>query len=61
MTRKVLQSETWSLSGGDYRWFKRSTRKERPVTRDNNDDYDDDDDVNNNIINMNLYGDLKAY
>jgi len=25
--RKVLQSEAWSLSGGDHRWFKRSTRK----------------------------------
>jgi len=32
--RKVLQCETWSLSGGDHRWFKRSTRKKRPVTRD---------------------------
>jgi len=25
--RKVLQCEAWSLSGGDQRWFKRSTRK----------------------------------
>ena len=25
--RKVLQCEAWSLSGGDHRWFKRSTRK----------------------------------
>ena len=32
--RKVLQCEAWSLSGGDHRWFKRSTRKKRPVTRD---------------------------
>jgi hypothetical protein len=24
------------LSGRDHRWFKRSTRKTRPVTRDNN-------------------------
>ena len=31
---KVLQCEAWSLSGGDHRWFKRSTRKKRPVTRD---------------------------
>jgi hypothetical protein len=31
---KVLKSETWSLSSGDHRWFKRSTRKKRPVTRD---------------------------
>jgi len=23
-----------SLSGGDHRWFKRSTRKKRPVTRE---------------------------
>ena len=31
--RKVLQSGTWSLSGGDYRWFKRrSARKKRLVT-----------------------------
>jgi hypothetical protein len=32
--RKVLQCEAWSLSGGDHRWFKRITRKNRPVTRD---------------------------
>ena len=32
--RKVLQCEARSLSGGDHRWFKRSTRKKRPVTRD---------------------------
>jgi hypothetical protein len=32
--RKVLQCETWSVSGGDHRWFKRSTRKKRPVTKD---------------------------
>ena len=34
--RKVLQCEDWILSGGDHRWFKRSTRKKRPVTRDGN-------------------------
>jgi len=34
--REVLQRETGNLSGGDYRWFKRSTRKNRPVTRDDN-------------------------
>ena len=33
---KVLHSETWSLWGEDHRWFKRSTRVQRPVTRDNN-------------------------
>jgi hypothetical protein len=43
--RKVLQCEASSLSGGDHRWFKRSTGKERPVTRDG----DDDDDNNNNL------------
>jgi hypothetical protein len=32
--RKVVQGEACSLSDGDYRWFKRSTRKKRPVTRD---------------------------
>ena len=32
--RKVLQCAASSLSGGDHRWFKRSTRKKRPVTRD---------------------------
>ena len=33
--RKVLQSETWSLSGKDHYWFKsRNARKERSVTRD---------------------------
>jgi hypothetical protein len=29
-----LQCEAWSLSGGDHCWFKRITRKNRPVTRD---------------------------
>ena len=32
--RKVLQCEARSLSGGDHRWFKRSTGEKRPVTRD---------------------------
>ena len=32
--RKVLQCEAWSLSDGDHRWFKRSTRKKRLVTGD---------------------------
>ena len=32
---KVLQSETGSLSGGDHRWFRRSTRKKRLVTGEN--------------------------
>ena len=31
---KELQCESWSLSGGDHRWFKRSTRQKRPVTRE---------------------------
>jgi hypothetical protein len=26
----------WKPGGGDQRWFKRSTGKKRPVTRDNN-------------------------
>jgi hypothetical protein len=45
ITRKVLQAETLSLSGGVHHWLKRrSTRQERkPVTRNN-----DDDDNNNN-------------
>jgi hypothetical protein len=42
--RKVLQCEARSLSGGDHPWFKRSTRKKKPVTRD---------DVNNNNNNNN--------
>jgi hypothetical protein len=33
--RKVLQSETWSLSNGDHHWLKRrSGREKRLVTRD---------------------------
>jgi len=32
--RKVLQCEAWSVSGGDHRWFKRSTGEKRPVTGD---------------------------
>jgi hypothetical protein len=31
--RKVLQCETGILSDGERRWFRRSTRKNRPVTR----------------------------
>jgi len=35
--RKVLQSESLSLGGGDHCWFKRrSVGKKRPVIRDNN-------------------------
>jgi hypothetical protein len=34
--RKVLQSEIGTLSSRDRRRFKRSTRKKRSVTRDNN-------------------------
>jgi len=52
---KVLQCETWSLSlsGGDHRWFKRNTRKKRPVTRD--------DDTNNNIsVWLEIYAWSKA-
>jgi hypothetical protein len=52
ITRKVLQSETGSLSVGDHLWFKRrSIGKKRPVTTDNNSDYDDDDDDDNNNNN----------
>jgi len=32
--RKVLQPETLSLRGGDNRWFRRSTGRKRPVTRE---------------------------
>jgi hypothetical protein len=44
-----------SLNGGDYRWFRRSTRKKRPVTREDNTNN------NNNMINRNSYVDLKVY
>jgi len=37
--RKVLQCGACSLSGGDHRWFKRSTRRKRPLTRDTNNNY----------------------
>jgi hypothetical protein len=44
--RKVLQAETWSLSGGVHHWLKKtSTREERkPVTRN------DDNNNNNNTF-----------
>jgi hypothetical protein len=32
--QKVLQCETGSLSSGDRHWFKRSTMRKKPVTRD---------------------------
>jgi hypothetical protein len=41
-----------SLSGGEHRWFKRSTGEKRPVTRD---DDDDDDNNNNNFTISVLY------
>ena len=47
--RKVLQCEAWSVSGGDHRWFKRSTRKKRSVTVTTI-SYDDDDNDNNYYI-----------
>jgi len=36
------------VSGGDHRWFKRSTRMKRPVIRDDDDDNNNDDNNNNN-------------
>jgi hypothetical protein len=45
------------MSGGDHCWFKRSTWKKKPVTRDNDDDdnennnnNDDDDDDDDDVI-----------
>ena len=35
--REVLQCDTWSISVGGPRWFKRCTRNKRPVTRDDDD------------------------
>jgi hypothetical protein len=54
--KKVLQAETWSLSGGVHHWLKRrSTREERkPVTRNDDDDDNDNDNNNNNNNNNNL-------
>jgi hypothetical protein len=46
--RKVLQCEARSLSGGDHRWFKRSTGKERPVTRDIHNTSNNNNNNNNN-------------
>jgi hypothetical protein len=43
--------EAWS--GGDHRWFKRSTRKERPVTRDDVNNDNDNSSSNNNSNNNN--------
>jgi len=38
--RNVLQSETVRLCGGDRRWFRRSARKKRAVTREDEDNKD---------------------
>ena len=53
ITRKVLQCEAWSLSGGDHRWFKRSTGKKGPwqetfISYYNNNNNNN----NNNLINI---------
>jgi len=37
IVQKILKSETWSLSSEDRHWFKRSTNKKWPVTRDDED------------------------
>ena len=51
--RKELQSESWSLGGGDHCWFKsRSAGKKRPVTREDDDDDDDNNNNNNNKIKI---------
>jgi hypothetical protein len=55
MIREVLQSETWSLSSGDHRRFKRSTRKTRPITRDNNTNTTATTTTNNNNNNNNKF------
>jgi hypothetical protein len=49
--RKVLQCETWNLSGGGHRWFKRSTGKKTPVTINNNNNNNN----NNNKSSLILY------
>jgi hypothetical protein len=46
------------LSGGDHRWFKRSTRKKRPVTRDD-DNNNNNNNNNNNIVAEEIY--IKKY
>ena len=51
--REVLWCETRSLSDGDHCWFKRSTRKKRPVTREEDDD-DNNKSLNNNNNNKSL-------
>jgi len=54
--RKVLQCEAWGLSGGDHRWFKSwSAREKRACDERRHDDDDDDDnnDDNNNNNNNN--------
>jgi len=56
--RKVLQSKIRSLNCGDHCWFKRSTRKKRPVTRDN-DNNNDKNNNNNNIGIIAIFFELK--
>jgi hypothetical protein len=50
--RKVLQAESWSLSGGVHHWLKRrSTRDERkPLTRNDDDDNNNNNNNNNNKV-----------
>jgi hypothetical protein len=49
--RKVLQAETWSLSGGVHHWLKRRSTREgrKPVTRNNNNNNNDNNNNNNNV------------
>jgi hypothetical protein len=50
--RKVLQAETWSLSGGVHHWLKRrSTREERkPVLREQHQQHNNNNNNNNTLL-----------
>ena len=52
-TEKVLQCEAWSLSSGDHRWFKRSTRK-KSLWQETSISYSSSSSSNNNTNNTNI-------
>jgi len=56
--REVLQSETWSVSGGDHRWFERSTREKRFLIRDNSSSNNNNNNALSVVLSKNHVGSL---
>jgi hypothetical protein len=47
--RKVLQAETWRLSGGVHHWLKRSTKRENVIRKQQQHNNNNNNNNNNNM------------